>query len=169
MQATLVMVTHGKYAEDDKWWCGNVFQQCGWSSSILGAFLCTSGAGNRWTWGGESHLGGGCEFPKGRWKVIRLNTLLVVAKIQCICTLADFLVRYWGSSLSKHCTFKEDIYKMVKSWCGDLDYLSKATCLLQGRWFDQPYHRTSITCTFNDYAIWWFKKNGPSFFFRILL
>ena len=64
--------------------------------------------------GKDNYLGGRRELPKGRWKVIRVNTMLVVAKIKCICTLADFLEKYRGSSISRHFAFKMDIYKMIK-------------------------------------------------------
>ena len=55
---------------------------------------------------------------------------------------------------------------MTKGWCEYLHYLSKATCLLQRRWFDQPYHRTSIARPFSDCTIFGGSKKWTIIFLR---
>ena len=64
---------------------------------------------------GKVILGADVSFPRGDGKLFVLTQCWSLPRFNASAHLRIFLERYRGSSLSKHCTFKVDIYKMIKS------------------------------------------------------
>ena len=99
------MVTHGKYVEDDKWCFVNVFQQCGWSSCILGACLYIQAPGIVQPEEGKVILGADVSFPKGDGKIFALTQCWSSSGFNASAHLRMYWEDLGGSSLENHCAF----------------------------------------------------------------
>jgi hypothetical protein len=109
---------------------------------------------------GKVQLDQNVSFSRGRGKLFVLKQCWPFSRFN----LSAHLRMFWedlGVILLRSITHSSGrLKKLMKGWSEDLHYLSKATCLLQRRWFDQPYHRVSWINPVSDYVIFAVQKKS---------